>query len=296
MISRRRITVEVSRIPRCEATPSPAHTRASRTASTSARSAAASTAGRRLQRSSSCSGGTGPGGSAPELGDRDPGTRDRDVLAGGRSLDDVTSTIAQVPDAHVSHVMQCITRDAPTHGIEGQGSESLRARKALRMWDFRVPRARAGIRSMSRICPSRPRTSVSSLCRERRYFPVGRCIAARVCPARPRPAPTPPRAAPRTGGGVRRRRSRSARSSGPSSVRSVSVLGWTTRNTGPRPGSTTATMTFDLLGVSNTIPSSSGPPSATFTSSPALVGSIDAAYCDRRSPPPSSSRRGGWFR
>src|SRR3954449_5080594 len=36
----------------------------------------------------------------------------------------------------------------------------------------------------------------------------------------------------------------------------------------------TATVTFDLLGASNTIPSSSRPPSATFTSSLSLVRSI----------------------
>src|SRR5439155_9902063 len=48
--------------------------------------------------------------------------------------------------------------------------------------------------------------------------------------------------------------------------------------TGPRSGSTTATTTFDLLGMSNTIPSSCGPPRATLTRSPTLVGSIDTAY------------------
>jgi len=40
----------------------------------------------------------------------------------------------------------------------------------------------------------------------------------------------------------------------------------------------TATITFELLGVENTIPSSSGPSSATFTSSPAAIDSIAGAY------------------
>jgi len=39
----------------------------------------------------------------------------------------------------------------------------------------------------------------------------------------------------------------------------------------------TATITFELLGVSNTIPSTSDPSSATFTSSPAPIDSIAAS-------------------
>jgi hypothetical protein len=118
-----------------------------------------------------------------------------------------------------------------------------------------------------------------------RYLPVGRCAAPRGWPARPRPAALPPRAAPWTGGGVRRTSSRRARSSGLSSVRVLSVLGCTVRNTGPRTRSTTATTTFELLGVSNTIPASPGPPSVSVTSSPAPIDSISASV-------PGTSRRG----
>ena len=110
-----------------------------------------------------------------------------------------------------------------------------------------------------------------------RYLPVGRCAAPRGWPARPRPPALPPRAAPWTGGGVRRTSSRRARSSGLSSVRALSVLGCTVRNTGPRTRSTTATTTFELLGVSNTIPASSEPPSVSVTSSPAPIDSIAAS-------------------
>ena len=42
-----------------------------------------------------------------------------------------------------------------------------------------------------------------------------------------------------------------------------------------------ATITFELLGVSNTIPSSSDPSSATFTSSPAPIDSIAASVLRR---------------
>ncbi len=76
---------------------------------------------------------------------------------------------------------------------------------------------------------------------------------------------------------MRRTSSRSARSSRLPSVRVLSVLGWTVRKTGPRARSMTATITFEWLGVSNTIPSSSGPSSATFTSSPAPIDSITAS-------------------
>ena len=114
------------------------------------------------------------------------------------------------------------------------------------------------------------------------YLPVVRCVAARVCPARPCPASAPPCAPPRAGNGVRRRRRRSAGSSGPSSTRSASVFGWTVRNTGPRRGSTTATTTLRWLGRSKTIPSRAAPPSATFTSWPTLVDSTDGAYSSKQ--------------
>src|SRR4051794_10367944 len=45
------------------------------------------------------------------------------------------------------------------------------------------------------------------------YLPVVRCMAARLCPARPGPGPLPLRAAAWTACGVRRTRSSSARSS-----------------------------------------------------------------------------------
>jgi hypothetical protein len=50
------------------------------------------------------------------------------------------------------------------------------------------------------------------------------------------------------------------------------------RNVGPRPGSTTATTTFDWLGTSNTIPSRSGPRPATLTSSPGPMVSTGQRY------------------
>jgi hypothetical protein len=50
------------------------------------------------------------------------------------------------------------------------------------------------------------------------------------------------------------------------------------RNPGPRRGSTTATTTFDGLGVSYTIPSRAGPPPATFTRSPIVAVSTTRAY------------------
>ena len=50
------------------------------------------------------------------------------------------------------------------------------------------------------------------------------------------------------------------------------------RKVGPRPGSTTATTTFDWLGTSNTIPSRSGPRPATLTSSPGTIGSTEERY------------------
>ena len=111
-----------------------------------------------------------------------------------------------------------------------------------------------------------------------RYFPVVRCPAARMCPGRPRAPRSPPRSVPRIGDGVLRMRRRNARSSGRASVRSVNAFGETVRNTGPRTGSTTATTALELLGMANTIPSSSGPPSATRTRSPGCVESIDLAY------------------
>ena len=71
---------------------------------------------------------------------------------------------------------------------------------------------------------------------------------------------------------------RSAGSSEPSVSRSVSASRWTVRNPGPRPGSTTATTTFKRLGVSNTIPSSTGPPPVTCTRSPIACFSTTRAY------------------
>jgi len=50
------------------------------------------------------------------------------------------------------------------------------------------------------------------------------------------------------------------------------------RNVGPRPGSTTATTTFEWLGTSNTIPSRSGPRPATRTSSPGAIVSTGKRY------------------
>ena len=50
------------------------------------------------------------------------------------------------------------------------------------------------------------------------------------------------------------------------------------RNVGPRPGSTTATTTFEWLGTSNTIPSRSGPRPATLTSSPGAIVSTGKRY------------------
>jgi hypothetical protein len=50
------------------------------------------------------------------------------------------------------------------------------------------------------------------------------------------------------------------------------------RKVGPRPGSTTATTTFDWLGTSNTIPSRSGPRPATLTSSPGPIVSTEERY------------------
>jgi len=111
-----------------------------------------------------------------------------------------------------------------------------------------------------------------------RYRPVVRCVGARVWPGRPLPPRPAPRAAPWTGDGVRPRRRRNARSSGPSSARSVKAAGWTVRNVGPRPGSTTATTTFEWLGMSNTIPSRSGPRPATLTSSPGPIVSTGKRY------------------
>ena len=100
------------------------------------------------------------------------------------------------------------------------------------------------------------------------YLPVGRCIVPRLNPERPRAPAAPPRAAPGTGGGVRRMSRRSAWSCGPSSARSVNALGFTVRNIGPRTGSMTATTAFALLGVSKTMPSSADPAPPTLTSSP----------------------------
>jgi hypothetical protein len=50
------------------------------------------------------------------------------------------------------------------------------------------------------------------------------------------------------------------------------------RNVGPRPGSTTATTTFERLGTSKTIPSKSGPRPATLTSSPGAIVSTGKRY------------------
>jgi hypothetical protein len=107
-----------------------------------------------------------------------------------------------------------------------------------------------------------------------RYLLVGRCVAPRLKPERRCPPRVAARAASWAGGGVRRTSRRSARSSGPSSARPVTTFGLTVRKSGPRVGSTTATITLELLGASNTIPSSSALPSATFTSSPTLAGFI----------------------
>ena len=121
------------------------------------------------------------------------------------------------------------------------------------------------------------------------YRPVGRCVDPRLKPERPWPPTTAPRAAPGTGGGVRRISNRNVLSSEPSSSRSVNWLGATVRNSGPRSGSTTATTTFDRLGTSNTIPSRADPPAPTLTSSPIEVISTDRAYCPRA--PPGTHRR-----
>jgi hypothetical protein len=69
------------------------------------------------------------------------------------------------------------------------------------------------------------------------------------------------------GDGVRRRSKRNAESSSPASVRGSRSFGLTVRNTGPRPDCITATTTLDLLGVSNTIPSTGFPAPDTVTSS-----------------------------
>ena len=71
---------------------------------------------------------------------------------------------------------------------------------------------------------------------------------------------------------------RNAGSCEPSFSRSVSVFGWTVRNPGPRRGSTTATTTFEGLGVSYTIPSRAGPAPATLTRSPIAAVSTTRAY------------------
>src|SRR6476661_4646146 len=71
---------------------------------------------------------------------------------------------------------------------------------------------------------------------------------------------------------------RNAASCEPSFSRSVSAFGWTVRNPGPRRGSTTATTTFEGLGVSYTIPSRGAPAPATLTRSPIAVVSITRAY------------------
>ena len=55
-------------------------------------------------------------------------------------------------------------------------------------------------------------------------------------------------------------------------------------NTGPRTGSTTATTTFNRLGVSNTIPSSAGPAPATLTKSPIAVDSTAPSLPGARRP------------
>ena len=101
-----------------------------------------------------------------------------------------------------------------------------------------------------------------------RYLPVGRCAAprgGRRVPVRRCFRLAPPRGQA-AACGVRAAAAPDRR--GLSSV-VAERLGCTVRNTGPRARSTTATITFEWLGVSNTIPSSSGPSSATFTSSPA---------------------------
>jgi hypothetical protein len=69
------------------------------------------------------------------------------------------------------------------------------------------------------------------------------------------------------GVGVRRSSRRNAESCWPAVVRGVSASGLTVRNTGPRPGSITATTTLDLLGWSSTIPSMGAPAPDTVTSS-----------------------------
>jgi hypothetical protein len=94
-----------------------------------------------------------------------------------------------------------------------------------------------------------------------------------VKPARSLRPAEPPRAAVWSGTGVRRTSNRNAASCAPWSGRSLSALGWTVLNTGPRTGSTTATTTFKRLGVSNTIPSRLGPAPATLTRSPIAVDS-----------------------
>jgi hypothetical protein len=127
-----------------------------------------------------------------------------------------------------------------------------------------------------------------------RYLPVGRCAAPREWADRACPPVLAPRSAPCTGGGVRRTSNCRARSSGLFSVRVLSASGCTVRNTGPRARSTTATMTFELLGVSNTIPSSSRPPSATFTSSPAPIDSIAASVLGKMILERRGSGTGQW--
>ena len=71
---------------------------------------------------------------------------------------------------------------------------------------------------------------------------------------------------------------RSAGSSEPSVSRAVSLSRWTVRNPGPRPRSTTAITTFKRLGVSNTIPSSTGPTPVRCTRSPVARFSTTRAY------------------
>jgi hypothetical protein len=113
-----------------------------------------------------------------------------------------------------------------------------------------------------------------------RYLPVARCAVPRVKPARRCPPRVAPGATAFAGGGVRRTSRRSARSFGPSCSRSVKRFGLTVRKTGPRLGSTTATMTLELLGRSNTSPSSSALPSATFTRSPGSAAFIPISLGD----------------
>jgi hypothetical protein len=143
--------------------------------------------------------------------------------------------------------------------------------------------ARSGaVVSSARLLMRRPGSaSVLLLSAATRYLPVGRWAAPRGWPARPGAPLLPARAAPWTGGGVRRTSSRRARSSRLSSFRVLSVLGCTVRNTGPRARSMTATITFELLGVSNTIPSCPAPSSATVTRSPAPIDSIAASVLGR---------------